>query len=173
MMYISGSGERWHKSEGPWHKLKPDVTKLIQRLCTMLWFSMFFVLLRWYCFNIQHSVVLLSCLWICTLIHACPSVNSLAPLSCALSLYASLGSLVKTYEINFRPQRIAMTSPTGNLCVCIVDFRSRVRDMYLTRCLPDRCLHPSGCAGTEGRKARSSRVSKPEDVLQWFHLCHS
>ncbi len=132
---------------------------------------MFLVVLKWNCFNIQCSAVLSSWLWICMLIHACTSVNSLPLvfLSSALSLYAPLDSLVKTYEINFRPQWIAMTSPTGNLCLCIVDFRGGVRDMYLTMCLPDLCRYPSGRAGTEGQKARSSSHWNAY-VAHWLHI---
>lgn len=83
------------------------------------------------------------------------------PLSPALCPDASLASLVKTYEINFRPQWIAMTSPTGNLCVCIVDFWGGVGDMYLTRCLPDRCLQPSGKTGP-----RDGEEEAPESLKQ-------
>lgn len=120
----------------------------------------------------QYSAVLSSWLWICMLIHACTSANSSPPVSrsSALSLSALLDSLVQTYEINFRPQWIAMTSPTGNLCLCIVDFRSGVRDMYLTRCLPDRCLYPSGGAGTEGQKLLKQRTDAYVDVAHWFHV---
>lgn len=119
---------------------------------TKLLSDIFPVILKGSCFNTQSTAALSSSLWICKLIHARTSLNPASRLSLlCLARSAPLHSLVKTYEINFRPRWIAMTSPTRILCLCIVGFRSGGKDMYLTSCLPDHCPWPLGRAEMRGR----------------------
>lgn len=101
--------------------------------------------------------------------HSYPCVYVRDLLSSALSLSAPLDSLIKTYEINFRPQWIAMTSPTGNLCLyCRFWKRGRgcVSNEVSAWSLP-LTLWQDRNWGTESEELQSHYNVGLE---QWFHI---